>query len=91
MNAAESVEFAKHVDPKDAMPDKIAENHVLWAVFHACPGKVKESVLKKFLDSVDAFRNPDNCPGGSVSHELWYPHHLQIAARAAQLIKGISS
>lgn len=74
--------FAANVAPENKMSEDRAELAVLWAVFHKASDKVKAEVLKELKLDAQSFQRASQ-PG----HELWYPHYLQVAAKAARMIE----
>ena len=80
MTRKDAHEFAQHVDDNDRITEEECNrelNRLLWSL---APTSLKSKVLQTLLSRAEAFRRAD-APG----HEVWYPHHLQVAAFAARV------
>ena len=79
MTPEQATEYAKHVDQQESERD--LERVVLCALLAESSPTLRKRVMRKLLKKADAFQRAD-MPG----HEVWYPHHVQVAACAAGML-----
>lgn len=79
LTAKDVLQFAEHAYPRET--DDATLLCVLRAVAGEASATAKRRALQQLIRTAETFRPADH-PG----HEVWYPHHIQVAARAVRIL-----